>query len=193
MRDYIGTMDSETPMSDKGFIKKGGSIKPYTQQRTIEQEKGLIKFREAEKRKGKPAFTTHTAGKDDPQFREGTVYKKNATTGEMTVIQTPTGPYTVQQKIDDTRSFYSLKMKNMLSPLTGVAREGMEGEFDNLIKDLAQDLIKINKGEKPSYLQEGKPPALKPLDKATAKEILKEAGGDKSKARQIAKDRGYTF
>jgi len=33
----------------------------------------------------------------------------------------------------------------------------------------------------------------KPLDEATAKDILKEAGGDKNKARTIAKERGYTF
>lgn len=33
----------------------------------------------------------------------------------------------------------------------------------------------------------------KPLDEVTAKEILKEAGGDKEKARKIAKERGYTF
>jgi hypothetical protein len=33
----------------------------------------------------------------------------------------------------------------------------------------------------------------KPLDQATAQQILQEAGGDKERARQIARDRGYTF
>ena len=33
----------------------------------------------------------------------------------------------------------------------------------------------------------------KPLDEATASTILKEAGGDKNRARQIAKERGYKF
>lgn len=34
---------------------------------------------------------------------------------------------------------------------------------------------------------------MKPLDKATAAAILSEVGGDKDKARQIAKERGYQF
>ena len=35
--------------------------------------------------------------------------------------------------------------------------------------------------------------AGKPLDTATAKQLLQEAGGDKNKARELAKARGYTF
>lgn len=35
--------------------------------------------------------------------------------------------------------------------------------------------------------------AAKPLDANTAKELLKQAGGDKAKARELAKQRGYTF
>jgi hypothetical protein len=35
--------------------------------------------------------------------------------------------------------------------------------------------------------------AGKPLDAATAKQLLREAGGDKNKARELAKARGYTF
>jgi len=37
------------------------------------------------------------------------------------------------------------------------------------------------------------PPAGKTLDAGTAKAILAEAGGDKEKARQIARERGYSF
>lgn len=37
------------------------------------------------------------------------------------------------------------------------------------------------------------PPQAKVLDKATAQSILNEAGGDKNRARQIAKQRGYQF
>lgn len=36
-------------------------------------------------------------------------------------------------------------------------------------------------------------PQGKPLDQNTARAILKEAGGDKNKARQLAKQRGYSF
>lgn len=35
--------------------------------------------------------------------------------------------------------------------------------------------------------------AKKPLDRTTAAAILKEAGGDKAKARKLARERGYTF
>ena len=49
-------------------------------------------------------------------------------------------PYTKPQKIDDARQFYALKMRNLLDPLTGLAREGMEGQFESLIHDLDMDL-----------------------------------------------------
>jgi hypothetical protein len=39
----------------------------------------------------------------------------------------------------------------------------------------------------------GKPEVGKPLDQATAKAILAEAGGDKEKARELARQRGYSF
>ena len=39
----------------------------------------------------------------------------------------------------------------------------------------------------------GKKKESKEIDEATAKEILKEAGGNKEKARKLAKERGYTF
>lgn len=46
-------------------------------------------------------------------------------------------------------------------------------------------------GEQTWREPEGK--QLKPLDEAIARAILKEAGGDKNKAREIAKQRGYKF
>ena len=39
----------------------------------------------------------------------------------------------------------------------------------------------------------GKSMEAKELDEATAKSILKETGGDKNKARGIAKQKGYKF
>jgi len=37
------------------------------------------------------------------------------------------------------------------------------------------------------------PPAAKPLDRETGMQLLKEAGGDKNKARELARAAGYTF
>ena len=44
-----------------------------------------------------------------------------------------------------------------------------------------------------SPVQMAPEPTEKPLDKATALKFLKQAKGDKAKARQMAKDAGYTF
>lgn len=46
---------------------------------------------------------------------------------------------------------------------------------------------------KPPSQQQGGDGQPKPLDAATAAQLLQEAGGDKTKARQLAKERGYTF
>lgn len=55
---------------------------------------------------------------------------------------------------------------------------------DKVLRDTMETVKNIyNRGER----------AGKALDKATAAQILKEAGGDKSKARKIAKKRGYGF
>jgi len=62
--------------------------------------------------------------------------------------------YTLQQQVDDARSFYSLKMRSILDPLGGI-REGKEKEYENLMSDLANDLIAINEGRPPSYLKKG--------------------------------------
>ncbi len=46
----------------------------------------------------------------------------------------------------------------------------------------------------PGFAYKGKlPQKVKQLDSATAQQILQEAGGDKDKAREIAKSRGYSF
>ena len=49
------------------------------------------------------------------------------------------------------------------------------------------------KGFVEKIIQQPKAPEPKKLDEATAKAILKEAGGDKKKAREIATQRGYSF
>lgn len=75
----------------------------------------------------------------------------------------------------------------------------------NAMKDdqFAQSLIPGAKEAMDSAVEElkaygitvGQPAAnaSKPLDQATAAAILKETGGDKAKARELAKQRGYTF
>ncbi len=59
--------------------------------------------------------------------------------------------YTSQQLVDDTRGYYSLKMKILLDE-DGFIKEGMEGEYKALTDQLDADMRLINKGEKPSWL-----------------------------------------
>ena len=59
--------------------------------------------------------------------------------------------YTPQQLVDDTRGYYSLKMKILLDE-DGFIKEGMEGEYKALTDQLDADMRLINKGEKPSWL-----------------------------------------
>lgn len=61
------------------------------------------------------------------------------------------GGYTKAQQIDDTRGYYNLKMKTLLDE-DGWIKEGMEGQYKELTNQLDKDMIKINKGEKPSWL-----------------------------------------
>lgn len=58
-------------------------------------------------------------------------------------------------------------------------------EEDTLLADLSaqKSALRSNAGKG----------AMKPLDRVTAAAILKEAGGDKAKAREMARERGYTF
>lgn len=51
----------------------------------------------------------------------------------------------------------------------------------------------FNKYAQPAATGAGGASTAKPLDEATAKAILEEAGGDKAKARKIAEQRGYGF
>jgi hypothetical protein len=56
-----------------------------------------------------------------------------------------------------------------------------------------EEAIKFYDSMIPRSGGEKKPAVGKTLDQATATQILQEAGGDKDKARKIAKDRGYIF
>jgi len=60
--------------------------------------------------------------------------------------------------------------------------------------DVPVSLPELTKKQFKELLTTGKmPKEVKELDENTARSILEEAGGDKEKARTIAKDRGYTF
>lgn len=58
--------------------------------------------------------------------------------------------YTPQQLVDDTRGYYSLKMKILLDE-DGFIKEGMEGEYQTLINQLNADMRLISKGKEPSW------------------------------------------
>ena len=63
--------------------------------------------------------------------------------------------YTPQQLVDDTRGYYSLKMKTLLDE-DGYIKKGMEDEYRALTDQLDNDLKTIGKGKQPSWLTGGK-------------------------------------
>ena len=89
MKKYFQAIKDGKPMLDYDFGVQGGSIKPYTQSRTFEEEKELIKARGTERRIGQPKFSIHTAGPNHPHYRVGTTYKRNEISGDETVTQKP--------------------------------------------------------------------------------------------------------
>jgi len=63
------------------------------------------------------------------------------------------GQYTIPQQIDDTRAYYSLKMRALLDPITGFVKEGQESEYEKIIKDLAIDELRVRSNKMPNYLK----------------------------------------
>jgi hypothetical protein len=88
----------------------------------------------------------------------------------------------------------STAQRSLQTAFTPDAKKQWEATLAEAKIDLteAEDLLK----EADAVLhpkKAGKASKQKTLDKTTALSILKEAGGDKNKARQIAKERGYSF
>ncbi len=98
--------------------------------------------------------------------------------------------YTPQQKVDDTRQYYSMKMKSLLDPMGIGIREGKEGEYNILMQELADDINAVQAGKIPKYL---KTPEGKTMTDDIARDYIKKANGDKEKARALAKADGYKF
>jgi len=75
-------------------------------------------------------------------------------------------------------------------------RSQLKGEiqkYDNLLQTTSPELYKQIMTGAPAPAAETKSGEGKKLDRETAKVLFQEAGGDKEKARQLAKDRGYTL
>lgn len=98
--------------------------------------------------------------------------------------------YTPQQKVDDTRQYYSMKMKSLLDPMGIGIREGKEGEYNILMQELADDINAVQAGKQPKYL---KTPEGKTMTDDVARDYIKKANGDKEKARALARADGYKF
>ena len=60
---------------------------------------------------------------------------------------------TKDQKIDNTRHYYSLKMKTLLDE-DGYVKPGKEKEYEELTDRLTRDLQLLHQGKDPSYLEE---------------------------------------
>ena len=75
-------------------------------------------------------------------------------------------------------------------------KPGYEEAYNKLLQDMNSDLARINRGEEPTWLSGQRiktTEGIKQLTEEEARGILREAGGDKEKARQIARQRGYNF
>jgi len=73
------------------------------------------------------------------------------------------------KQIDDTRAYYSAKAKLILDPDTGLVRQGPAGdpdkytrEYNELMRQMKTDMVRIDKGKKPTWLTEEEAAAEKP-------------------------------
>src|SRR3989337_231282 len=76
-------------------------------------------------------------------------------------------------------------LDNLIKMFTPGAPEAIKPFFGT--EQVPESDLKLFQSHEPTQQK------LKPLDKETARKILEEAGGDKNKAREIAKQRGYEF
>ena len=60
---------------------------------------------------------------------------------------------TKAQLIDDTRGHYSMLMKIMIDPDTGIIRSGQEKAYNSLLSKMTTDQKAIGRGEQPSWLK----------------------------------------
>jgi len=85
-------------------------------------------------------------------------------------------PYTVQQKVDDARQFYSLKKASLFE--MGMLREGKEDEYDKLMENLAKDINLVMDGKTPSYLDiKEKPRTVVRTGKHKGKKVVEYSDG----------------
>ena len=90
--------------------------------------------------------------------------------------------------VDDTNTFYRDKAKSLLDPDSGLVRFGPDGdenkyldEYNQLFAEKAADMVRIRKGELPSWLQgdvakpEPKPKEFAPVELEEAKRAMAQA------------------
>lgn len=117
--------------------------------------------------------------------RAVSVQERNAgvSEGKLGIAEEGAGkmkPEVVQRMMNEVLLRLSDPLKSPDAPMERMLRQRL--------KDLQGMLPSELQGD-PAQAEEGK----KPLDAETAKSFLKKAGGDKTKARQMAKDAGYEF
>lgn len=114
--------------------------------------------------------------------------------GPFTQVDPKTGKAFVRSTTIDTNGIPKVSW----APVSPMAPENLKQEFMN--KEVWGPLL--NDGQQPNPIQQGAgvqaaevPQVASPkaLDRDTAAQILKQAGGDKNKARQIAASQGYKF
>jgi hypothetical protein len=65
--------------------------------------------------------------------------------------QSERGGYTQGQMVDDNLSYYGFKSKSLLDPMTGRVVKGKESEYQQLLSEYQNDLLKISQGQKPTW------------------------------------------
>ena len=119
--------------------------------------------------------------------RELTAEKAKADEAKAKEAEGETKPLTQAQLIDDTRGHYTLLMKIMIDPDTGVLRSGQEEAYNNLLSRMSADLRAIGQGEEPSWLKTQKYATKEDLKKAYDAEELTWDEVDR-----IMKERGWS-
>jgi len=125
----------------------------------VRDAKSMIKEYEAFTFPAKPTYDHQTIYGPKGQTKRVAIKKgEEYTPPEGWTLKTPVkesdeGKYTIPQRIDDARSFYTFKMRTLLDDF-GAVKEGKEKEYDGLTDALAKDEKAIRQGKEPSYLKE---------------------------------------
>jgi hypothetical protein len=195
---YRTQLDAETKQIRESPILTSEQKDAQTRQRTLEladvyglksvaREYGYAPYRDVEMIDGTPMNVAHY------RTGESTVLGQSArpVPGAMTKSQKAAAEDRLSMNLERLRHDRDVSAMGFDALKTPAAKKSVQDHLDKLSTEITdtENRLKQLRGQ----TTEQTTAAPKQLDHVTALSLLQEAGGDKEKARQLAKEKGYTF